>query len=191
MPFTSQTYPASFRVLKQEIKNKAIEIANLLVANGYEEGMAEVIAFSNAKLWMCYLANETSGRKNPGVHLVPHPKGWALISEDAALVHFTSSNRTDALIRSRNLAKNEKLKLFIHSHMGNISDSESFCVNRPGAAQDKIIVENCRNDSMEESKTTLIADTRRVAVRKAKWIAEKVHASLMIREDDPKRRLSF
>ena len=193
MPFTNQSYPASFKVLRQEIKNKAIEIANLLIDNGYEEGMAEIIAFSNAKLWMCYLANETTGRKNPGVHLVPHPQGWALISEDATLLHFIIRNRTDALMKSRSFAKNEKLKLFIHSHLGNISDSESFYVNRPGHQEEKmVVIEKCWDDSTEESKSTFIADTRRGAIRKAKWLAEKVHDSLMMKkQDDAERKFSL
>ncbi|NDJ84710.1 MAG: hypothetical protein GYB66_02385 [Chloroflexi bacterium] len=51
MPWTTEDYPASMKNLEEVIRNKAIEIANALLEEGYEEGRAISIAISQAKKW--------------------------------------------------------------------------------------------------------------------------------------------
>jgi uncharacterized protein YdaT len=51
MPWTQYDYPASMRHLSPDVRDKAIEIANALLAKGYEEGMAIRIAIAQAKRW--------------------------------------------------------------------------------------------------------------------------------------------
>lgn len=40
MPWNSSDYPASFKNLDKEVRKKAIEIANALLREGYEESRA-------------------------------------------------------------------------------------------------------------------------------------------------------
>ena len=51
MPWSMKDYPQSLKNLEEPVKKKAIEIANAMVDEGYEEGRAIPIATSQAKEW--------------------------------------------------------------------------------------------------------------------------------------------
>jgi uncharacterized protein YdaT len=51
MPWNERYYPGSMENLPPVVRSKAIEIANALLAEGYEEGMAIRIAIAKAKEW--------------------------------------------------------------------------------------------------------------------------------------------
>jgi len=51
MPWTADRFPASMRNLPPVVRDKAIDIANALLAQGSDEGRAIRIAIAQAKLW--------------------------------------------------------------------------------------------------------------------------------------------
>jgi uncharacterized protein YdaT len=51
MPWDESYYPRSMRNLPPEVRLKAIEIANALLEEGYDEGKAIRIAIAKAKEW--------------------------------------------------------------------------------------------------------------------------------------------
>lgn len=51
MPWTADRYPVSMRRLPPLVRDKAIEIANALLAEGMDEGKAIRIAIAKAKEW--------------------------------------------------------------------------------------------------------------------------------------------
>lgn len=51
MPWNEAYYPRSMRNLPPEVRLKAIEIANALLEEGYDEGKAIRIAIAKAKEW--------------------------------------------------------------------------------------------------------------------------------------------
>ncbi len=51
MPWTADYFPPSMRNLPLPVRLKAIEIANALLAEGYEEGQAIRVAIASAKKW--------------------------------------------------------------------------------------------------------------------------------------------
>lgn len=51
MPWTSDDYPVSMKNLEPRVRDKAVEIANALLEDGYEEGRAIAIATAQAKEW--------------------------------------------------------------------------------------------------------------------------------------------
>jgi len=51
MPCSEQHYPASMKHLTEEVRQKAIEIANALLEENYEEGRAIAIATAKAEQW--------------------------------------------------------------------------------------------------------------------------------------------
>ena len=51
MPWTESYFPPSMVNLAPIVRGKAIEIANALLAEGYEEGRAIRIAIAQAKRW--------------------------------------------------------------------------------------------------------------------------------------------
>ena len=59
MPWDEDRYPASMSHLPVRVRRKAVEIANALLAEGYDEGKAIRIAIAKAKEW--------AARHEPGV----------------------------------------------------------------------------------------------------------------------------
>lgn len=51
MPWTLERYPPAMQRLPPEVRAKAIEIANAMLAEGYEEGQAIRMAIAAAKKW--------------------------------------------------------------------------------------------------------------------------------------------
>jgi len=51
MPWSAERYPPSMRRLAPALRLKAIEIANALLAEGLDEGLAIRIAIAKAKQW--------------------------------------------------------------------------------------------------------------------------------------------
>lgn len=51
MPWSKQDYPNSMKNLGERTRNKAIEIANALLEDGYDDSRAIAIATSQAKQW--------------------------------------------------------------------------------------------------------------------------------------------
>lgn len=51
MPWNKSDYPPSMKNLEPRVRNKAIEIANALLEEDYEEGRAIAIATAKAEEW--------------------------------------------------------------------------------------------------------------------------------------------
>ena len=51
MPWDRDNYPDSLKHFLAPVRNKAIEIANALLEDGYDEGRAIAIATAKAKEW--------------------------------------------------------------------------------------------------------------------------------------------
>lgn len=51
MPWSPNNYPDSLKNFNLEVRNKAIEIANALLDENYEEGRAIAIATAQAEKW--------------------------------------------------------------------------------------------------------------------------------------------
>jgi uncharacterized protein YdaT len=51
MPWTHKDYPESLKNFTAPVRDKAVEIANALLKDGYEEGRAIAIATAQAKEW--------------------------------------------------------------------------------------------------------------------------------------------
>lgn len=52
MPWTNEDYPVSMKNLPATVRNKAIEIANALLEEGYDEGRAIAISITQAREWV-------------------------------------------------------------------------------------------------------------------------------------------
>lgn len=132
MIYTRVKYPSQFGVLRPDIRKRAIEIANVLLEEGLERETAETIAFCNARLIGQVIPGGTNSQvANNAIHVVPHPDGWALISQDAKNMYAVYDSLKEARNRARLHAKSVKFRLYIHNENGYIEDTESFIVNRP------------------------------------------------------------
>jgi uncharacterized protein YdaT len=60
MPWNADYFPRSMLHLPPIVRGKAIEIANALLAQGYDEGRAIRIAIAQAKRWAVRLDSEVN-----------------------------------------------------------------------------------------------------------------------------------
>ena len=51
MPWSPDYYPAAMNNLEPDVRNKAIEIANAMLRNGCDDGMAIRVGISRAQHW--------------------------------------------------------------------------------------------------------------------------------------------
>ncbi|WP_170308024.1 hypothetical protein [Paenibacillus dakarensis] len=51
MPWSKNDYPPSMKNLEPRVRNKAVEIANALLEENYDEGRAIAIATAKAEEW--------------------------------------------------------------------------------------------------------------------------------------------
>ncbi|HYA21015.1 MAG TPA: hypothetical protein VEG25_10280 [Burkholderiales bacterium] len=64
MPWTPDRFPSSMKHLEPIIRDKAIAIANALLAEGYPEGQAIRIAIGQAKQWARHHLGDPSSEPN-------------------------------------------------------------------------------------------------------------------------------
>jgi uncharacterized protein YdaT len=115
MPFTKNDYPNSIKNLEEAKRNKAIEIANRLLEENYEEGRAISIAISQAKEWY----ENRGGEVSSGVthHLLPQDDGWVLKSlKDEKPFEFET--KEEAMDKIKSMSKENKMKVMIHDSDG-------------------------------------------------------------------------
>ncbi|PMC40839.1 hypothetical protein CJ195_03415 [Bacillus sp. UMB0899] len=117
MPWNKNDYPASMKNLTEPTRRKAIEIANALLEEGYEEGRAISIGISKAK--------EVTNTKNKSedditYHLVPHSGEWAIKKENSRRVTEVFQTKNEALVKGNDLVKRNNGRLVVHRQDGTI-----------------------------------------------------------------------
>ncbi|SDR04337.1 DUF2188 domain-containing protein [Virgibacillus salinus] len=149
MPWTLNNYPSSMKNLNHVTKKKAIDIANSMIDEGYEEGQAIPIAMEQAKEWRqnadedevdSYEKNGNTierseeGKKyesNPerleeAEHVIAHNDGWAVKSSNAQRASDVFDNKNDAVERAREIANNKGTSLKIYKQDGSIQENHSY-----------------------------------------------------------------
>jgi hypothetical protein len=59
-------------------------------------------------------------------HIVPHPDGWAVLSEGASKPTQVFSTQQEAINKGRDIAINQQSELLIHNREGKIRDKNSY-----------------------------------------------------------------
>ena len=123
MPWTKRDYPTSMQNLPTATRNKAIEIANALLRDGYEEGRAIAIAQDQAREWA---RNHGEDGHHERVHVEPHDRGWAVRSEDSQRATKVYERKNDAVERGKAMAQRRNGLLVVHKSDGTIQDERDF-----------------------------------------------------------------
>ncbi|MDY0406967.1 DUF2188 domain-containing protein [Virgibacillus sp. 179-BFC.A HS] len=148
MPWTMDDYPSSLKNLEYATKKKAIDIANAMVDEGYDENRAIPIATKQAKEWRENASKKevedyvkygkpTTRKKdkqyenNPerleeGEKVVPHEDGWAVQSFNAKKPSNVYKNKDDAIKKAREIARNKGTHLTIYKQDGKVQKKEAF-----------------------------------------------------------------
>jgi uncharacterized protein YdaT len=121
MPWTHSTYPPSLKNLDESIRDKAVDIANALLEDGYVEGRALAIGTAQAKRWGSRHRDEDH-RQARDYQVVHHPQGWVVRrsnSQSAASVHAT---KKEARERAILYARHEGVRVVVHLENGQVED---------------------------------------------------------------------
>ncbi len=124
MPWTTNDYPDSLQNLNENVREKAIEIANALVDDGYGEGRAISIATAQAKDWAQRRNIEVWAEdpKAPNQHVVPHEGKWAVRAAGSEKATKLLPTKEDALDEARSIALNHGSDIVLHNAEGAIDD---------------------------------------------------------------------
>ncbi len=116
----SQTYyPASMQYMDTSVRDKAFDIFNALLDEGYDDDQAIPIAIAQAKKWA---AGHRHGQDAGGqcVHVVPHPDGWAVRRADAQKSNFIFKRMGDAKTKALEIGKREQVGVVLHDEYGEV-----------------------------------------------------------------------
>lgn len=128
MPWTNNDYPPSMKNLPVRARRKAVEIANALLEDGYEEGRAIAIATAKAKEW-----NEEHPaqpgkplREPANYRVVPHQKQWAVKKEGSSESIQVTGTKEEAVESAKELASSANASAIIHRQNGTIEKSYNY-----------------------------------------------------------------
>ncbi|QQF64808.1 DUF2188 domain-containing protein [Bacillus mojavensis] len=142
MPWSMKDYPASLKNLEKPVKKKAIDIANAMIDEGYEDGRAIPIATSKAKEWAENASkkeiddflthdDETERDKeanddarpelmNKAEHVIKHKNAWAVKAEDAKRVSEIKETKKEAIERAKDIAEHKGTDVIVHLADGSV-----------------------------------------------------------------------
>lgn len=144
MPWDSQDYPSSWKNFNVVMRKKAIDIANAMLKEGYEENHVIPIATEQAKQWYKHASQEERqnvkqktdqalhessrhSEKRPelidhAVHILPDGADWLVKTADAKRAANRYQVKTDAIKRGKEIAENKETQLIIHKQSGGIQE---------------------------------------------------------------------
>lgn len=123
MPWTKHDYPASMKNMPTATRHKAIEMANALLREGYEERRAIAIAQDQAREWARIHGKDGGAQR---VRVEPHDRGWAVRSEDAKRPTKVYDRKEDAVKRARSMAQKRRAMMVVHKPDGTIQDEQDY-----------------------------------------------------------------
>jgi uncharacterized protein YdaT len=146
MPWTNKDFPDSMKNLPQEVRRKAIEIANaLLEETKMNEGIAIATAISRAKDWAANRGKETQGKvgrptdvKEHGEdrYVIPyHEREWAIKNEGSKKVEKVFGNKKEAVQQARQEARKANASLTIQKRDGRVQQRISYNPNNRARKQ--------------------------------------------------------
>ncbi|MCM3787075.1 DUF2188 domain-containing protein [Domibacillus indicus] len=113
MPWNKNEYPASMKNLPDHIRDKAIEIANALLGEGYEEGRSIAIAIDRAR--------SAEGKKDEGRprYEVKHEEErWVLKKENGKRAIRSEGTKQALLEEAKEYVKQHEGILTIYQENG-------------------------------------------------------------------------
>jgi len=121
MTMSQSYYPTSMQFMDAPVRDKAFDIFNALLDEGYEDDQAIPIAIAQAKKWaqVTRFAREFN-TSSLCVHVVPHPEGWAIRSADAQRSKYIFKRMGDAKTKALEIGKREQVGVVVHDEYGEV-----------------------------------------------------------------------
>ncbi len=115
MTWTMKKYPEAFSSFTKETRKKAVDIANAIVEDGKDAGMAIATAAKQAKQWA-----EENINPVEVFHLVPSDNKWLLKKENNNSPEKEFDTKEKALVYMKDKAKSGRKKYIVHKKDGTI-----------------------------------------------------------------------
>jgi uncharacterized protein YdaT len=142
MPWTNRTYPVSMKNLPKAVREKAIEIANALLAETrMKEGIAIATAISRAKDWAANRGKQTKGtsdsrstdvkKHGEDRYVIPYKEqSWAVKKEGAKRIEKSFDKKQEAISAARKEARAANASITIQSRAGKVLQRVSYNPNK-------------------------------------------------------------
>lgn len=116
MPWNKNDYPDSFKNLDDKVRDKAIEIANALLRDGYEEGRAIPIALDQAR--------ETVGSDGESMiyEIRKHSEGWQLKKKDSKKALLIEETKDELMGEAKRYVNRHNGELHIYAEDGSLQE---------------------------------------------------------------------
>lgn len=116
MPWSQNDYPDSFKNLNTDVRNKAIEIANALLRDGYEEGRAIPIALDRAR-------KSVEGEEEKVIFEIrAHDEGWQLKKKDSKKAILIEETKDDLMGEAKRYTNKHNGELHIYTKDGSLEE---------------------------------------------------------------------
>lgn len=116
MPWDKNDYPDSFKNLNADVRDKAIEIANALLRDGYEEGRAIPIAMDQAR------KNVEGGEEKIIFEIRAHDEGWQLKKKDSKRALLIEDTKEELMGEAKRYANKHHGELHIYTKDGSLEE---------------------------------------------------------------------
>lgn len=116
MPWSKHDYPDSMKNLPEDIRNKAIEIANALLEDNKEEGRAISIGIAQARKYI-----EGDNFDRPEYHVNADDEEWVLKKKDGKRAIMREDTKEALLGEAKEYVKDHDGILVVHTKDGDES----------------------------------------------------------------------
>lgn len=116
VPWNKDDYPDSFKNLNADVRNKAIEIANALLRDGYEEGRAIPIALDRAK------SSVHGDDEQPVYEIRSHDEGWQLKKRDSKKAILIEETKEELMDDAKRYVNKNNGELHIYTEDGKLEE---------------------------------------------------------------------
>lgn len=142
MPWAKRSYPVSMKNLPKEVRDKAIEIANALLEEKMDEGMAIATAISRSKDWAVNrgkkIESKSSNSRSTDVkqhgedrYVIPYKEDlWAIRKEGSKRVEKSFEKKEEAVKQARKKAREANASITIQTKKGKLQQRVSYNPNK-------------------------------------------------------------
>lgn len=118
MPWNKNDYPDSMKNLDAAVREKAIEIANALIQDNYEEGRAISIATSQARK-----AIHGDEEDRVRYEVISRETDWVLRKTDGRRAIFVENTKENLLQKAKPYVNEQNGILIIYEEDGSVEDT--------------------------------------------------------------------
>lgn len=118
MPWSKTDYPNTFKNVNEDVRNKAIEIGNALLREGYEEERAIAIGLSQARET---IEGKSEGRPHYEVHA--REDDWIFTKKDSSHAIYSEPTKSKLLSKAKPYVNDHEGVLVVHREDGSVEET--------------------------------------------------------------------